>query len=179
MDGRFVELRQLAETQVEAARRLLAQKRYGEAVDLIRAADQGFRPMVKGDSSDRTHALVLARMDIVAGDIAEARNDSAAAQRAWQSADATTREFADASRDPAWVDTRIGVLLRLHDTEAAQPLLDQLASIGYRHPDLVATASTHGVAFEPNAEAGRRVALALATLEAGRGDAPSSGADGL
>ncbi len=171
--------RELAETQVEAARRLLAQKRYGEAVDLIRAADQGFRPMVKGDSSDRTHALVLARMDIVAGDIAEARNDSAAAQRAWQSADATTREFADASRDPAWVDTRIGVLLRLHDTEAAQPLLDQLASIGYRHPDLVATASTHGVAFEPNAEAGRRVALALATLEAGRGDAPSSGADGL
>jgi len=172
--------RELAETQLEGARRLLAQKRYREADDLIRAADQGFRPMVKGEPSDRTHALVLARIDIVAGDVAEVRNDSAAAQRAWQRADATTREFASTSRDPSWVDTRIGVLLRLHDIEAAQPLLDQLAAIGYRHADLIATASAHGIAFEPDLEAGRRVAIAVATLADSVKDAPapSSGADG-
>jgi tetratricopeptide (TPR) repeat protein len=169
--------RELAEAEVESARRLLAQKRYGEAGDLIRTADQGFRPMVKGEPMDRTHALVLARIDIVAGDIAEARNDPAGALRAWQRADATTREFASSSRDPAWVDTRIGALLRLRDIATAQPLLDQLAAMGYRHPDLTATANAHGVVFEPDLEAGRRVALAVATLtDVGGGDAPSAGA---
>ena len=156
--------RELAEAELEAARRLLAQKRYAEADDLIHAADQGFRSKIKGDPSDRTHALVLARIDIVAGDIAEARNDAAAADAAWQRADATTRQFAGASRDPSWIDTRIGALLRARDVAGAKLLLDQLAGMGYRHPDLVATATTHGIAFEPDSEAARRIALAVTTL---------------
>jgi tetratricopeptide (TPR) repeat protein len=168
--------RELAEAELEGARRLLAQKRYGEADDLIRAADQRFRPMVKGEPADRTHALVLARIDIVAGDIAGARGDSAAAQGAWQRADTTTRAFANASRDPAWLDTRIGALLRVRDTESAAPLLDQLAAMGYRHPDLTAAAGSRGVAFEPDPEAARRIALAVATLADTRSaDAPSAG----
>jgi tetratricopeptide (TPR) repeat protein len=167
--------RELAEAELEGARGLLAQKRYREADDLIRAADQGFRPMATGEPADRTHALVLARIDIVIGDIAEARGDAAAALAAWQRADTTTRALASASRDPAWLDTRIGVLLRLHDIASAEPLLGQLATMGYRHPDLTATASAHGVAFEPDAEAGRRIALAVATLaDDGNGSARSS-----
>jgi tetratricopeptide (TPR) repeat protein len=168
--------RELAEAELEGARRLLAQKRYGEAEDLIRAADQGFRPMVKKDPADRTHALVLARIDIVAGDVAEARGDSAAALAAWQRADASTHALASASRDPAWIDTRIGALLRLHDAASAQSLLAQLAAMGYRHPDLTAAVSARGVAFEPDPEAARRIALSVATLaETRSADAPSSG----
>ena len=174
--------RELAETQTEVARSLLSQKRYAEADEHIRAADEGFRPLVKGEMSDRTHALVLARIDIVAGDIAEIRNDTAAAQRAWQRADASTRELASASRDPSWVDMRVAVLLRLGDREHAQPLLDQLAAMGYRHPDLIATVNARGIAFEPDAEAGRRVAVAVATLDdstrQGVPPASRSGADG-
>ncbi len=160
--------RELAEAELEGARRLLAQKRYAEADDLIRAADRGFRPMVKGEPADRTHALVLARIDIVAGDIAGARGEAAAADAAWQRAEATTRQFAGASRDPSWIDTRIGALLRTRDVAGAGSLLDQLAAMGYRHPDLVAIAATHGIAFEPDAEASRRIALAVATLAEAR-----------
>ena len=156
--------RELAEAELEGARRLLAQRRYAEAVNLIRAADRGFRPMVKGEPADRTHALVLARIDIAAGDIAEARNDMAAAENAWQRAETTTQEFASTSRDPSWIDTRIGALVRVRDIGAARPLLDQLAAMGYRHPDLVATAATHGATFAPESEAARRIALAVATL---------------
>jgi tetratricopeptide (TPR) repeat protein len=173
--------RELAEAEVEGVRRLLALKRYGEAGELIRTADAGFRPMVSGEASDRTNALVLARIDIVVGDVAEAKGDSAAAERAWRDAEATTREFGSTSRDPAWLDTRISVLLRLRDFDTARPLLEQLAAMGYRPPDLVAGASARGVAFEPDAEAGRRIAIAVAALAgAGPEDAPaaSSGSTG-
>ena len=80
----------------------------------------------------------------------------------------TTRQFAGASRDPSWIDTRIGALLRTRDVAGAGSLLDQLAAMGYRHPDLVAIAATHGIAFEPDAEASRRIALAVATLAEAR-----------
>lgn len=156
--------RELAEARVEGARRLLALKRYREADDLARAADAGFRPLVKDDANDRTHALVLARIDVIAGDLAEAQGDADAAQRAWTRADVTTRELARTSRDPAWLDTRAGILLRLRDIETARPVLDQLVAMGYRHPDTVATASARGALFEPDVEAGRRLSAALATL---------------
>jgi tetratricopeptide (TPR) repeat protein len=168
--------RNLAEGEMEAARRLLAAHRADAAGAMIGAAQARFRDVVKEDAADRANAQVLARMDIVAGDVAQAKGDAEGARRAWLAADAATRELGNASRDPAWLDARASALLRLGDIDAARPLLEQLAAMGYRHADLLASANARDLSLEPDAEAGRRISAAVATLaDAGRADASAPG----
>jgi hypothetical protein len=143
---------------------------------MIDAAQARFRDVVKEDAADRANAQVLARMDIVAGDVAQAKGDADSARRAWLAADAATRELGNASRDPAWLDARASALLRLGDVDAARPLLEQLAAMGYRQADVLASANARDLSLEPDAEAGRRISAAVATLaDDGRADASVPG----
>ncbi len=169
--------RDLIESEMEAARRLLAAHRRAEAAALMRAAGKRFSDTLKESPEDRRNQQMLARIDVVAGDVAQANGDAAAARAAWISAEARTRALIASSRDPTLLDVRLNALLRLADADAAKPLLEQLTGMGYCDADLVATAQAHGLQFEPDAEAKLRISAAVKTLS-DISDGASSGTRG-
>ena len=165
--------RDLVESEMEASRRLLEARRTADAAALLAAAGKRFRDTLKDDAEDRRSLQLLARIDVIDGDVAQAQGDPVAARTAWLAAETRTRKLITASRDPTLLDVRANALIRLDDRDAASALLGQLAAMGYRDADLVVAAKSHGFQFEPDADATLRIAAAIGTLDESSGNAAS------
>lgn len=158
-DGRNVGWqRKLAQAEIENARRLLGLRRLGAAAEAAAAARKAAQLALASAGEDIGNRLVAAEAALVDGDIADAAGDAKTAAERWTSARAAVGEDALRSKDPAMLDLRVGLALRLGEAASATPVVETLAGIGYRDADFLATLARYGVAEPPASAATNRIA---------------------
>ncbi|MBV9492621.1 MAG: tetratricopeptide repeat protein, partial [Acidobacteria bacterium] len=77
-----------------------------------------------------------AEADLVRGDALAMRGDEADARKAWTRARQTIEPIASAATEPTILDVWLRTLIRDGDEEAAQPVAQRLAALGYQPADL-------------------------------------------
>lgn len=152
--------RKLAQANAEHARLLLAQGRIREARDEALAADAIVARSVKEASEDHAATLLMAEMQVLAGDVAAASHDSDTARLAWSRADAILAE-SKALREPGALDTLVRARLALARIDESRDDVQRLAAMGYAQPDYVAALRGAGVDYAENVELLARIAAAL------------------
>jgi tetratricopeptide (TPR) repeat protein len=127
-------LRELAATRVEWSHSLLASGSAAAASEQADRAVEALTPM-RGDLQAQK---ILGEALLAQGEARAARGDAAGADAVWQDALRLLDSLDALSPDPRIADAHARVLIRLRRREAAQPVIDQLAALGYRNPEFEA-----------------------------------------
>lgn len=127
--------RELASTQVELARLALARGDLIQAEALLDTA----LSTISGDRAkspeDRNLRLLESQAQIVRGEVAARRHDEATARGHWMRARDAMATAAQVGADPNFLATWASALLLLDDADGARPVLERLASMGYKTRD--------------------------------------------
>ena len=149
--------RELALAQVEAARMRVARQEYAAAEHQLLAALASIKAARATTPNDVNLIVLAADADIVAGEIAVKRKNASPAREYWiQARDAIT-PIARMGDDPNILAALASALLLLNELSAGRPVLQKLASMGYRTPDLDALLVAKRVPYAVDAEVLRRI----------------------
>jgi len=129
--------RELALSRIELARSLLGAHRTAAASGQVDVVVQAFQP----SRHELPAQKILGEALLVQGETRKARGDFAGATVAWEDALDLLVPLQARSTDPRIADTHARVLLQLGRGESAQPLIQRLASIGYRNREYEAARS--------------------------------------
>jgi eukaryotic-like serine/threonine-protein kinase len=127
--------RELARARIESARLHLATRDIAGAQTLLDTALATIQGERANDTVNRNLRLYEAEALIALGEAAAQRQNLAAARERWQQARGTLEGAARVGADPEFLAAWSQALLLLGDTDTARPVLDQLATMGYRTPD--------------------------------------------
>ena len=157
--------RELALAQVEAARVQVARRDYTAAEHQLASAWGAIKAGRATTPSDVNLILLAADADIVAGRIATGRRNATAARDYWLKARDAITPVARRGEDPNMLATWASALLLLDDLDAAHPILQRLADMGYRTPDFYALLAAKKVPYVVDPDVVRRISNE-STLEA-------------
>jgi len=155
----------LAVAQLETARLSLARNDIPGAQSHANSALAVTRKLRAKSPDDRSLILLEAQADVVLGLLAAQRRDAAIAQKNWSQARDLLRPALRAGEDPNFLAAYAEALLRLGQTDAAQPVLARLNAMGYRTPDFVALLASRHIDYPVNTAFQQRLAQIM------RGDA--------
>ncbi len=125
---------ELANAEIESARFEFARGHRDKSALLLQATLQRLAEDRKSNPADRNLILLEAQARITLGQVAASRNDMAAAHAQWQTARDVIAVPARLGADPNFLSALASALLLLGDRTAARPVLDQLATMGFRTP---------------------------------------------
>jgi tetratricopeptide (TPR) repeat protein len=149
MDGTNTQWRrELAHAQVESARLELARGNVSTAEHLLNTALATIQGQRASAAANRGLRLDEAQTLIALGEVAERHQDSAAARERWEQARGSVGSAAQIGADPYFLATWATALLLLGDRSTAQPVLGQLAAMGYQTPDFEALLKTTKQSYE-------------------------------
>jgi eukaryotic-like serine/threonine-protein kinase len=134
--------RELARAQVESARLHLATGNTAGAENLLNTALAAIQGERATGTMNRNLQLYEAEALIALGEVAARHQDLAAARERWVQARGTIGGAARVGADPEFLATWTEALLLLGDTDTAQPVVHQLATMGYQTPDFEALLKT-------------------------------------
>jgi tetratricopeptide (TPR) repeat protein len=140
--------RELARAQIEAARLELAKGNAPGAESLLNTALGTIQAERATGTTNRNLRLYEAETLISLGEVAERRQNPAAAHERWTQARGAIDGAARVGADPDFLATWTKALLLLGDTGAAQPVLRQLAAMGYQTPDFALLLKTTGQSYQ-------------------------------
>ncbi len=152
---------ELVRSRIESARLQLDQHAADEANKLLEAARAVVEQMTAKNSGDRNVTLLAVQADIVAGQIAAARNERPRSREYWKRACDMIAPFAKSGADITFLADWATTLLLLDDTEGARPVVVKLAALGYRTPDFTALVEKSGIDYPVNTEISQRIANSL------------------
>jgi tetratricopeptide (TPR) repeat protein len=130
--------RELARAQIESAKLELAKGNTSSAEDLLNATLTTIHAERATGTTNRNLRLYEAETLISLGAIAELHQNPSAAHERWAQARSAIDSAARVGADPDFLATWTEALLLLGDTGAAEPVLHQLADMGYQAPDFTA-----------------------------------------
>jgi tetratricopeptide (TPR) repeat protein len=148
----------LAQSRLELSRLQLARNDLEGAASTASAAQATVERLLGGNPGDRGLVLLAAQAELVAGQIAAERRNSAAARQYWLRARDAVLPATRSGADPNFIAAWIEALLRLGETGAARPALVKLNAMGYRTPDFAAVVTHSRLAYPVNAAFARRIA---------------------
>ena len=128
---------ELARSRIELARTLLAAHRTAAAAGQADLVVQDFQ--VK--RQELPARQILAEALLVQGETRAARGNLAGATVSWEEALSIVEPLRASSPEPRFSDINARLLLHLGREESARPLIDRLASIGYRNREFEAARS--------------------------------------
>ena len=146
------------QSQLESAHQQLTVNDADAAERSAQAALAMIRSALTKQAGDRAWTLLATQVQTLLGQIATTRGDAAAAKRYWVQARDTIAPVARTGEDPNFLAAWAGALLLLDDLDAARPLVEKLATMGYRVPDFVALVATRKLAYPQDAEFTQRIA---------------------
>jgi eukaryotic-like serine/threonine-protein kinase len=149
--------RDLAIAQVEMARVQIARRDYASAEDQLSRALATIQTLRATTPNDLDLTVLAADAELVAGWIAAKRKEAAVARNFWTQARETIEPVARKGNDPNVLAASATASLLLDDMGSAQPVLNKLATIGYRTPDFEALLAAKKVPFQANADVVRRI----------------------
>ena len=144
--------RELAVAQLEAARLQIARGDYVAAAHRLTSASATIKLARETTPSDLNLILLSANADIVGGRVATKRKDAKSARDSWTQARDTVAPIAHVGNDPNVLAAWASALLLLHDLDAARPVLQKLAAMGYRTPDFDALLAAKRVSYTVDAD---------------------------
>ncbi len=144
--------RELAVAQLEAARLQIARGDYVAAEHRLTSASATIKLARETTPSDLNLILLSANADIVGGRVAAKRKDTKFARDSWTQARDTVAPIALVGNDPNVLAAWASALLLLHDLDAARPVLQKLAAMGYRTPDFDALLAAKKVSYTVDAD---------------------------
>lgn len=153
--------REWAASQLESARLQLVRNDLDAARRQAGFALETILRLHAKKSANRTLTLLAAQAYTVLGEIAAARHDGATAHGDWVQARETLAAATQVNNDPKFLAAWASTLLRLDQTDAAQPAVRKLAAMGYRSPDFVALLASRHMAYPEDPTAARRIAAAM------------------
>jgi tetratricopeptide (TPR) repeat protein len=130
--------RELARAQVESARLQLARGNIAGAESLLNTALAAIQGERASGTANRNLQLYEAEALIALGEVAEWRENPTTARERWEQARAVIGSAAQVGADPLFLANWTKALLLLGDADTAQPVLHQLAAMGYQTPDFEA-----------------------------------------
>jgi tetratricopeptide (TPR) repeat protein len=152
--------RELAIAQLEAARLQIARGNYVAGENQLTSALATIKIARETTPSDLNLILLAANADIVRGLIATKHKDSRSARDSWTQARDAVAPIARVGNDPNVLAAWASASLLLHDLDAARPVLQKLAAMGYRTPDFDALLTAHKVSYTVDVDVVRRIAAA-------------------
>ena len=158
--------RELAVAEVEAARLQMARSDYAAAEHQLAGALAMIKVGRAATPTDLNLILLGANADIVGGQIAAIHKDMSSAHNYWTQARDAVAPITRMGDDPNVLAAWASALLLLDDSAAARPVIQKLAGMGYRTPDLDALLASKKLPYTVNADVVRRItATATATTE--------------
>ena len=157
--------RELAVAQLELARLQIARGDYDIAEHRLADALATIKSVRETSPSDINLILLATNADIERGRIAAKHKDKNSARNYWARARDAIAPVVHAGDDPNVLAAWASALLLLDDFGAAHPVLQKLASMGYRTPDFTALVAEKKVPYVVDAQVVRRIA-SESTLEA-------------
>ncbi len=124
-----------AAAQVESARLHLARGDLAQAGPLLGMARAAIAAERTASPADRNLRLLEAQAEMVAGQVAARQHDEGSALTHWTNSRRAISDVAHVGADPNILSTWASTLLLLDQTGTARPVIDQLASMGYRSRD--------------------------------------------
>ncbi|MEP7044397.1 MAG: toll/interleukin-1 receptor domain-containing protein [Dokdonella sp.] len=112
-------------------------------------------------ADDRGWIVLTAQIETELGQIAAARDDTAAARAHWTRASETIAPIARSSQDPQVLAAWTSSLLLLGDIEAVQPLFARLSMSGYRAPDFIVLMASRKLDYPVNLPLAQRIAESM------------------
>ena len=153
--------REWAASQLEGARLQLVRNDVDAAQSLASSALETIVRLRAATPVDRTLTLLAAQTYAVLGEIGVKHHDSAAAHGDWVAARETLAATVPTDQDPKFLAAWASALLRLDQTDMAQPVVKKLAAMGYREPDFVALLASRHLAYPPDPAISQRIAAAM------------------
>ena len=127
--------RELARAQVEWARLQLTLGAVAEAEQHVNTAVSTITAERASSASNRTLRLLEAQAFLVFGEAAARRHDAPTARERWARARDSISSAAHMGAEPDFLAALASALLWLDDTDAARPVVDELATMGYQSSD--------------------------------------------
>ncbi len=149
--------RELAVAQLEAARLQIARGDYHAAQDRLTSALATIKSARATTPSDLNLTVLAADADIVAGRIAAKHQDKVSAREYWMRARDAAAPIAQKGDDPNVLATWVSALILLDDVSATRPVLQKLAGMGYRTPDMDALLAAKKSSYTANPDVVRRI----------------------
>ena len=140
--------RELARAQVELARLHLARGDAVSAEVLLQMALVVFQGERTAGASNRNLQLYEAETLVSLGEAAARRQNVKAARERWEQARSTIAAIARVGADPEFLAVWSESLALLGDTDTIQPILQQLAGMGYQTPDFEAILKKTGQSYQ-------------------------------
>jgi eukaryotic-like serine/threonine-protein kinase len=134
--------RELARAQIESARLQLAIGDLASAENLLNTALAPIQRERASSAVNRNLQLYESEALIALGEVAQRRQNPAAAREHWEQARDAIARAAQVGADPDFLGNWTKALLLLGDTDSARPFLNQLATMGYQTPDFEALLKT-------------------------------------
>jgi tetratricopeptide (TPR) repeat protein len=156
--GNVVLRRKLATAEIENSRRLVALNQAAAGSAAARSAVDIASKVFAENKDSRDARLALAKAELAYGDAAAAIQDEKAARSAWSAAYALVESDALSSADPAVLDARIQLELRLGNDKDTAAQAQALIASGYREPEFIAALRAHGIELPPADERAQRIA---------------------
>lgn len=125
--------RELALLKISEARTLL---RIGKPALAVARIDEGLPSLALLSVSDPTARLLIADGRLARGDALAAMNKSVEAEAEYHAASQLIAVPGQSAHDVRLLDLQARTLYRLGNPREAQPIVDKLATTGYRNPDL-------------------------------------------
>jgi eukaryotic-like serine/threonine-protein kinase len=162
--------REFALSQVETARLDRARGDFAAADRQLAGAFAAIKSLRAATPNDVSLTAVAADAYIVAGRVAAERKDTAAARSYWVQARDAAGPIARTSDDPNVLVTWSSALLLLDDMNAARPVLQKLAIMGFRTPDFDSLLASKHVSYAVNTDVVRRITSELALETHNKGE---------
>jgi eukaryotic-like serine/threonine-protein kinase len=154
--------RELAVAELEGARLQMARRDYAAAQRQLTSALATITVARTKTPSDLNLTLLAANADIVGGQIAASNKDADSAKEYWTQARDAVAPVTRVGDDPNALAAWASALLLLDDLDAARPVLQKLAGMGYRTPDFDALLAAEKAPYAVSADMVRRVTALVA-----------------
>jgi tetratricopeptide (TPR) repeat protein len=161
--------RELARAQVEFARLQLATGNVPSAENLLNTALTPLERERASGAANRNLQLYESEALIALGEVAQRHQNLAARREHWEQARGAISSAAQVGADPDFLANWTKTLLLIGDTDAARPVLKQLATIGYQTPDFEALLKTTKQSYR----------IQPVALRCGSDPTPATRADGI
>ena len=154
--------RELAVAELEGARLQMARRDYAAAQHALMSALATIRVARTKTPSDLNLALLAANADIAGGEIAANEKDASSAHNYWTQAREAVEPITRVGDDPNLLAAWASALLLLNDLDAARPVLQKLADMGYRTPDFDALLASKKAPYAVSTDIVQRVTALVA-----------------
>ncbi len=141
--------RRLADTQANVGQMQAELRDDRSALRSLSAAVAILEPLVTQHRGQADWSYSLASALLELGQVHSSRGETAAARSAWARAAEVMAPIATQREDLYYLDTYARALLYVGDVERARPIVEDLLSKGWSHPEFEELCRRHGLATEP------------------------------